>query len=91
MCIRDRAKRYVLPDLSPAMKEKTKAETYVWGYLLANVAPNGEIKFDFIKVGPDNVPQSVHDLYGDKFVYNFCAEGNRDDTKHDPPPSCKEE
>ena len=85
------AKRYVLPDLSPAMKEKTKAETYVWGYLLANVAPNGEIKFDFIKVGPDNVPQSVHDLYGDKFVYNFCAEGNRDDTKHDPPPSCKEE
>jgi len=85
------AMRYVLPDLPPEMLAKTKAETYVWGYLLGTVAPNGEIQFDFTKVGPDNVPQSVRDLYGDQWVYNTCFEGNRDPTKHDPPLSCKDE
>jgi hypothetical protein len=83
------ARRYVLPDLTPEMKAKTKAETAAWGYLLATVSPNGEIKFEFIKLGLNDLPTEIKDRYGD-FARNFCYDGNKDTSKHDPPDSCNE-
>jgi len=84
------AKRYMLPDnLPPEIKSKAKPD--VWGYLLGTVAPSGEIKFDFVEVGPGNLPPSVHKLYGDDFIDRVCVKGNKDPNKHDPPPSCNEE
>lgn len=83
------ARRYLLPDLAPGMKAKTKAETNVWGYLLANVSASGEIAFDFVRLGLNDLPTEVKERYGD-FAKNFCYEGNKDPSKHDPPDSCNE-
>jgi hypothetical protein len=84
------AQRYALPDLTPEQKEKTKAETRVWGYLLGTVKPNGEITFEFEKLGKDSVPKIVRDRYGDDFVDNFCYAGNKTDAPHPPAPSCND-
>jgi hypothetical protein len=84
------AKRYSLPDLSPELRNKTKAETDVWGYLLGTVAANGEITFDFVKLPQSSVPASVRKVYGDEFVDNFCYKGNNDPAPHDPPASCSD-
>jgi hypothetical protein len=85
------ARRYRLPELTPDLLSKTKAETGVWGYLLATVEPSGAITFEFIKLGKDSVPAEVRSRYGDDFVDNFCFLGNKDDTPHPPPDSCKEQ
>lgn len=83
------ARRYALPELSPEMKQKTDAQTFVWGYLLATVETSGEIHFDFIKLDQQNVPTTVRSRYGDDFV-NFCFAENKDESPHPPPPSCAE-
>jgi hypothetical protein len=84
------AQRYMLPsDLTPEMKVKTKAETNAWGYLLATVSPDGEITFDFVKLGLNDLPTETKNRYGD-FAENFCYAGNKDTRKHDPPDSCNE-
>jgi len=70
------ARRYLLPDLSPEMKAKTKAETNAWGYLLAKVSASGEIAFDFVKLGLNDLTSDVKDRYGD-FARNFCYDGTR--------------
>jgi len=81
------AKRYRLPELPSDVLTQHNAQTKVWGYLLATVAPSGEIKFEFKKLGVSDVPDSVRKLYGD-FVESVCDKGNVDFGKHDPPPSC---
>ena len=43
------ARRYPLPDLTPEMIAKTKAQTNAWGYLLGSVSASGEIGFEFVK------------------------------------------
>jgi len=83
------AQRYVLPDLSSEMKAKTKAETNVWGHLLATVSPGGEIAFDFVKLGLNDLPAETKSRSGD-FAEKFCYSGNRDTRRHDPPESCNE-
>jgi hypothetical protein len=85
------ARRYRLPDLTPDFLRNTKAETNVWGYLLATVKVTGEITFEFIKLAKDSVPPEVRARYGDDFVDNFCFLGNKDDTPHPPPASCNEQ
>jgi len=83
------ARRYLLPDLTSEMKAKTKAETNAWGYLLANVSTSGEIAFAFVKLGLNDLPTEIKDRYGD-FARNFCYDGNKETSKHDPPDSCNE-
>jgi hypothetical protein len=83
------ARRYALPELTPEMKAKTKAETAVSGYLMATVEPNGAIGFEFVKLGPDSLPKEMHDRYDSEFI-KFCFAGNTDFTPHPPPESCKE-
>jgi hypothetical protein len=85
------AKRYKLPDLPPDVLKKTKAQTDVWGYLLATVQENGAISFDFQELGKDQVPEEIRTRYGDDFVDKFCFAGNHDDTSHPPAQSCQEE
>jgi hypothetical protein len=85
------ARRYKLPDLPPDVLKKTRAQTDVWGYLLATVQENGEISFDFQKLGKDDVPKEIRTRYGDDFVDKFCFAGNHDDSTHTPVPSCLEE
>jgi hypothetical protein len=66
------AYRYPLP------KEKTEAkeaETDVYGYLLANVKPGGEIDFTFRKLNESDVPPAIVNEYKQEFVH-WCFEKN---------------
>jgi hypothetical protein len=85
------ARRYKLPDLAPDVLKRTKAQTDVWGYLLATVQENGAISFEFEKLGKDKVPEEIRTRYGDDFVDKFCFDGNHDDSVHTPAPSCQEQ
>ena len=64
------AQRYRLPTPSPAV-----AMTNVYGSLLAKVAPDGEITFEFQKVTESDVPDRVVIRYGQDFVH-WCFENN---------------
>lgn len=64
------AVRYALPDPSPA-----GAVTNVYGSLLATVAPDGEIAFDFLPVTEPDVPVPVVSRYGQDFVH-WCFANN---------------
>jgi len=83
------ARRYPLPDFTPEMMAKTKAQTNAWGYLLASVSPSGEISFEFVKLGMNDLPDEIKARYGD-FAKEFCFSGNQDTARHDPPDSCNE-
>jgi hypothetical protein len=82
------ARRYPLPeDLPPDIQ----AKTFVYGYLLATVAPDGHIQFEFRQLNEPDVPRAVVDRYGKDFVHE-CFVGNSDTGKPAPPPvSCLEQ
>jgi Calcineurin-like phosphoesterase len=85
------AMRYNLPDLPEDVIKKAKAQTDVWGYLLATVHENGKISFDFEKLGKEHVPEEIRTRYGDDFVDNFCFKGNHDSSPHPPAASCQDQ
>ncbi len=67
------AVRYRLP---PSVGEATIAQTDVYGYLLATVAPDATITFEFKPVEEGQVPASVTDLYGKDQVH-WCFAQNK--------------
>jgi hypothetical protein len=78
--------RYALPqDLPPTIF--AKANTY--GYLLANVKPDGQISFQFQELVESDVPEGVQGRYGKEFVHE-CFAGNQDPTQHPPAESCSD-
>jgi hypothetical protein len=80
------ATRYALPqDLPPSIF----AKTYIYGYLLATVQPDGKIAFQFQEFAESDVPGTVRDRYGEEFVHQ-CFAGNRDPAQHPPAESCKD-
>jgi hypothetical protein len=80
------AQRYGLPADIPS---DIRAETVVYGYLLATVAPNGEIQFDFHKVTANEVPNAVRDEFGSKFI-DTCFVENKSLKLRPLPASCSE-
>ncbi len=84
------AKRYDLPDLPLDTLKEHNAQHDVWGYLLATVASNGDIKFEFIPLDLDSAPEEIKKVYGKDFVTDVCFKGNHESRKHDPPESCNE-
>jgi hypothetical protein len=64
------ATRYSLPTPSPRV-----AMTNVYGSLLAKVAANGEIKFEFQRLGERDVPDAVVRRHGSDLV-RWCFESN---------------
>jgi hypothetical protein len=80
------AKRYSLPE---ALPPDVLGKTYVYGYLLATVAADGTIGFEFEDVKQSDVPGEVVTRYGTDFV-DFCFMANRDPKPHPPPDSCNE-
>jgi hypothetical protein len=81
------AKRYRLPENLPPT---TLATTYAYGYLLATVAPDGTIAFEFQQIVENGLPADVTSRFGKDFV-DYCFLGNRDDTAHPPVESCSEQ
>ena len=80
------ATRYALPqDLPPDIF----AKTYIYGYLLATVQPDGKITFQFQELAESDVPGTLRDRYGEEFVHQ-CFVGNRDPSPHPPAESCKD-
>jgi hypothetical protein len=67
------AVRYRLP---PDHALSTIAKTDVYGYLLATVAPDGTISFQFREVNESEVPASVVDEFSRDQV-NWCFEQNK--------------
>jgi len=66
------AVRYALPEASDQAKE---AKTKVYGYLLATVKPNGEIRFDFHEIKQSDVPSAVVNRFTPDLV-QWCFEKN---------------
>jgi hypothetical protein len=79
------AVRYALPDDPP----KT-AKTDVYGYLLATVAPDGTIRFDFEEVHQTDIPQWVRQRYPGALVpWCFVRNSqNKDPKAADITPRC---
>jgi hypothetical protein len=79
------AKRYPLPEDLPA---GTAAKTFVYGYLLGTVSPEGAIQFEFQELGENDVPDEVIERFGADFV-SECFRENSDRGRPAPPPeSC---
>ena len=70
------AVRYRLPDTAQAFPPE-RAKTDVYGYLLATVADDGEITFDFKQLDRSAVPPGVVTKYGGDLV-DWCFAENRD-------------
>jgi len=81
------AKRYRLPENLPSA---TLATTYAYGYLLATVAPDGTITFEFQQIVENDLPADVTRRYSKGFV-DYCFLSNRDDAAHPPVESCSEQ
>jgi hypothetical protein len=64
--------RYPLP---PNSKDADAAETNVYGYLLATVQPDGQIRFTFEKLAPSDIPAAVTQRFTPDFV-DWCFEQN---------------
>lgn len=79
--------RYALP---PGLPAGAFAKTKVYGYLLAAVAPDGKVGFDFREVRAGDVPAEVVSRYGRALV-DSCFAGNSDDRADMPAPSCSDE
>ncbi|HXN20801.1 MAG TPA: hypothetical protein VN875_20885 [Candidatus Binatus sp.] len=67
------AVRYALPKEST---EAHAAETNVYGYLLAQARPSGEIQFTFKRLQESDVPATVSDRYKSEFVHWCFAENS---------------
>jgi hypothetical protein len=67
------AVRYALP---PESKQAHAAETNVYGYLLAQVRPSGEIQFTFKQLRESDVPAAIVDRYKPEFVHWCFAENS---------------
>lgn len=67
--------RYRLPDTAQGFPPE-RAKTDVYGYLLATVADDGEITFDFKQLDKAAVPPGVASKYGD--LVDWCFAENRD-------------
>jgi hypothetical protein len=65
------ATRYPLP---PGLSRAKAAETNVYGYLLATVQPDGEIRFDFQRLKESDVPGATTSRYTPEFVHWCFAE-----------------
>ena len=67
------AVRYALP---PESKQARAAEANVYGYLLAQVHPSGEIQFTFKRLRESDVPAAAVDRYKPEFVHWCFAENS---------------
>ncbi len=61
------AYRYRLPE---KWRDAKAAQTNIYGYLLATVAPDAGIRFDFKKINENDIPQEVVTRYTPEFVHH---------------------
>ncbi len=67
------AVRYALPEKA---SDARAALTNVYGYLLASVSANGEIRFDFVKLNESDIPVTVVSRFTPEFVHWCFAENS---------------
>ena len=65
------AVRYALPEKS---SDASAAMTKIYGYLLASVSANGEIRFEFEKIDESDIPVTVVSRFTPEFVHWCFAE-----------------
>lgn len=68
------AERYKLPD---DYKQADAAATNIYGYLIANVQPNGEIKFEFREVKESDVTPEARAKFGPELM-QYCFQANHE-------------
>jgi hypothetical protein len=78
--------RYALPESLP---KAGLAKTRTYGYLLAAVAPDGKVTFEYRELAQADVPPDVVKRFGDALVRS-CFEGNWEPARKTPPASCFE-
>jgi len=67
---------YVTITRELALQQARAAETNVYGYLLAQVQPSGEIQFTFRRLRESDVPAAVVDRYKPEFAHWCFAENS---------------
>jgi hypothetical protein len=81
------AMRYPLPESLP---KGALAKTRTYGYLLATVAKDGKISFEYRELARADVPADVVKRFGADLVRE-CYEGNFEASRKTAPKSCSEE
>ncbi len=67
------AERYPLPPLADLAKSKT----YVYGYMLGRVYPDGSIDFEFTELKTSDIPAEIRNRYSGSWVKQACFNENR--------------
>lgn len=80
------AQRYPLPPGA----DLTKSKTYVYGYLLGRVYPDGTIDFAFTELKESDIPSGVKTRYTEQWISEACFDGNRKTETSPEPAYCKE-
>jgi hypothetical protein len=80
------AVRYSLPD---ALPKGALAKTKTYGYLLASVAADGKVAFEYREFAESDVPEDVIRRFGRELVH-ACFEGNWAPAHKTPPASCSD-
>ncbi len=66
------AERYPLPPLADLAKSKT----YVYGYMLGQVYPDGTIDFEFTELKTSDIPAEIRNRYSGTWVKEACFNEN---------------
>jgi len=80
------AERYPLPPLADLAKSKT----YVYGYMLGRVYPDGSIDFEFTELKTSDIPAEIRSRYSGSRVKQACFDQNRITTPAPQPDYCTE-
>jgi hypothetical protein len=80
------AERYPLPPLADLAKSKT----YVYGYMLGRVYPDGTIDFEFTELKTSDIPVEIRNRYSGSWVKEACFNENRITTPSPQPDHCNE-
>jgi hypothetical protein len=80
------AQRYPLPPLADLAKSKT----YVYGYMLGRVYPDGSIDFEFTELKTSDIPAEIRNRYSGSWVKQACFDQNRITTPAPQPDYCTE-
>jgi len=80
------AQRYPLPPGA----DLTKSKTYVYGYLLGAVYPDGTIDFAFTELKENEIPDGVKNTYTDHWISEACFDRNRKPGPVTEPAYCKD-
>jgi hypothetical protein len=72
------------------LADLAKSKTYVYGYILDRVYPDGSIDFEFTELKTSDIPAEIRNRYSGSWVKQACFSENRITTPAPQPDYCQE-